>query len=171
MACFLVPAAEAVISTIITKAVQKKEKSENTVVTAESTLERQKSMIPTIHPEKTSDVCADAAYQKTETLGHTGRIPFSRKLKWLNKMLWGGTALLAFEHVWHGEVTPWFPFLTAADSPAGIGEMFHEMATVGTMMAVVVTAVWIGMVAVTGAIEKRAEEADSIVRTNKEHIS
>ena len=86
-------------------------------------------------------------------------------------MLWGGTALLAFEHVWHGEVTPWFPFLTAADSPAGIGEMFREMATVGTMMAVVVTAVWIGMVAVTGAIEKRAEEADSIVRTNKEHIS
>ena len=49
-------------------------------------------------------------------------------------MLWGGTALLAFEHVWHGEVTPWFPFLTAADSPAGIGEMFREMATVGTMM-------------------------------------
>ena len=46
MACFLVPAAEAVISTIITKAVQKKEKSENTVVTAESTLEIQKSMIP-----------------------------------------------------------------------------------------------------------------------------
>ena len=142
MACFIVPAAEAVISTIITKAVQKKEKSENTVFTAESTPERQK-----------------------------GRIPFSRKLKWLNKMLWGGTALLAFEYVWHGEVTPWFPFLTAADSPAGIGEMFREMATVGTMMAVVVTAVWIGMVAVTGAIEKRAEEADSIVRTNKEHIS
>lgn len=142
MACFIVPAAEAVISTIITKAVQKKEKSENTVFTAESTSERQK-----------------------------GRIPFSRKLKWLNKMLWGGTALLAFEHVWHGEVTPWFPFLTAADSPAGIGEMFHEMATVGTMMAVVVTAVWIGMAAVTGAIEKRAEEADTIVRTNKEHIS
>lgn len=142
MACFIVPAAEAVISTIITKAVQKKEKSENTVFTAESTPERQK-----------------------------GRISFSRKLKWLNKMLWGGTALLAFEHVWHGEITPWFPFLTAADSPAGIGEMFHEMATVGTMMAVVVTAVWIGMVAVTGAIEKRAEEADSIVRTNKEHIS
>ena len=45
MACFLVPAAEAVISTIITKAVQKKEKSENTVVTAESTLERHRQSI------------------------------------------------------------------------------------------------------------------------------
>lgn len=97
-------------------------------------------------------------------------MPFSRKLKWLNKMLWGGTALLAFEHVWHGEVTPWFPFLTAADSPTGIGEMLHEMSTVGTMMAVLVTAVWIGMVAVTGVVEKRAEETDSVVRTGKERL-
>ena len=42
-----------------------------------------------------------------------GKIPFSRKLKWLKNMLWGGAALLAYEHVWHGEVVPWFPFLTA----------------------------------------------------------
>lgn len=27
------------------------------------------------------------------------KIPFSRKLKWLNNMLWGGSALLAFEHL------------------------------------------------------------------------
>ncbi|MBR6503754.1 MAG: hypothetical protein IKT15_02125, partial [Firmicutes bacterium] len=40
------------------------------------------------------------------------RIPLSRKLKWLTWMLWGGAALLAFEHIWHGEVVPWFPFLT-----------------------------------------------------------
>ncbi len=40
-------------------------------------------------------------------------LPFTRKLKWLSNMLWGGSALLAFEHVWHGEVVPWFPFLTA----------------------------------------------------------
>jgi len=35
-------------------------------------------------------------------------------LGWLTNMLWGGSLLLAFEHVWHGEETPWFPFLTAA---------------------------------------------------------
>ena len=46
-----------------------------------------------------------------------GKIPFSRKLKWLKNMLWGGAALLAYEHVWHGEVVPWFPFLTAAANP------------------------------------------------------
>ena len=33
-------------------------------------------------------------------------IPWSRKLKWLTYMLWGGAVLLAFEHIWHGEVVP-----------------------------------------------------------------
>ena len=53
------------------------------------------------------------------------RIPFSRKLKWLSWMLWGGAALLAFEHIWHGEVVPWFPFLTAMSNPADKVEMFQ----------------------------------------------
>jgi hypothetical protein len=81
-------------------------------------------------------------------------IPFSHKVKWLNNMLWGGSALLALEHIWHGEVTPWFPFLTAASSPADTAEMLHEMATSGVAMAGIVTAVWVGMVAVTHAMEK-----------------
>ena len=44
-------------------------------------------------------------------------IPLSRKLKWLSNMLLGGSVLLAFEHVWHGEIVPWFPFLTAMSDP------------------------------------------------------
>jgi len=32
------------------------------------------------------------------------------KLSILNALLWGGVILLAVEHVWHGEVTPWLPF-------------------------------------------------------------
>ena len=71
-------------------------------------------------------------------------------------MLWGGSGLLAFEHVWHGEVTPFFPFLTAAGNPADRMEMLHEMATSGVGMAVLVTAVWGGLVAVTGMMERRA---------------
>lgn len=71
-----------------------------------------------------------------------GKILFSKKLKILNSMLWGGSGLLAFEHVWHGEVTPWFPFLTNAANPVDLAEMLHEMATVGTTMALLVTAVW-----------------------------
>ena len=69
-------------------------------------------------------------------------LSWSRRLSWLNKMLWGGTALLALEHVWHGEVVPWPPFLTAMENPADIAPMLHEIATIGVAMAVTVTAVW-----------------------------
>ena len=88
------------------------------------------------------------------------RIPFSRKLKWLSNLLWGGSALLAFEHVWHGEVVPWFPFLTAAANPEDAAEMLHEMATVGVSMAILVTLVWLVMLGVSAVIEKRALKAE-----------
>ena len=82
-----------------------------------------------------------------------GKIRFSEKLGWLNGMLWGGSGLLAFEHLWHGEITPFFPFLTAANDPADTAEMLHEMATSGSAMAVLVTLAWLGVVAVTSKIE------------------
>ena len=50
------------------------------------------------------------------------RIPWSRKLKWLSHMLWGGVILLAFEHVWHGEVVPYFPFLERCRLPVLLPE-------------------------------------------------
>jgi hypothetical protein len=112
MACFIVPATEAVVTTIVQKAVKKKEDS--------------------------------AGIEKT--------LRFSEKLKWLNGMLWGGSGLLAFEHLWHGEITPFFPFLTAANDPADTAEMLHEMATSGTSMAALVTLVWLGVVFVTNRI-------------------
>ena len=90
--------------------------------------------------------------------GHTPEtLPFSRKLKWLTNLLWGGSVLLAFEHVWHGEVVPWFPFLTAAGNPEDAAEMLHEMATAGVTMAVLVTAIWLVMLGVSKVIEKRPE--------------
>ena len=88
----------------------------------------------------------------------TERISFSTKLGWLSKMLWGGSALLAFEHVWHGEVAPYFPFLTAAETAEGARTMLHEMSTTGVSMAVVVTLAWGVMVLVSNAIEKSAEQ-------------
>ena len=125
MACFAVPTVEAIVTTIVAKVVEKRER---------------------------------AAAPRGDA---PGRIPFSRKLKWLNNMLWGGSALLAFEHVWHGEVVPWFPFLTAAGNPEDTAEMLHEMATVGVTMAVFVTVVWLGMVAVSHVVEKRAQKAQT----------
>ncbi|MEM2909954.1 MAG: hypothetical protein QXO01_02645 [Nitrososphaerota archaeon] len=64
------------------------------------------------------------------------------KLWILNALLWGGVILLAVEHVWHAEVVPWPPFLTAMANPVDIPIMLHEMATVGTAMSVVTLAIW-----------------------------
>ena len=83
------------------------------------------------------------------------KVPLSRKLKWLTFMLWGGVILLAYEHVWHGEVVPWFPFLTAMSDPGDAAEMFHEMATVGVTMAVLITVTWLVMCKVSDAIMAR----------------
>ena len=118
MACFTVPAGEAVVTTIVKKVIDKKEIKEGT---------------------------------STPKNG----IPFSRKLKWLTNLLWGGSVLLAYEHVWHGEVKPFFPFLTAMENPADKAEMLHEMGTVGVGMAVLVTAVWIGICVAADVIVKR----------------
>ena len=81
MACFLVPAAEAVITTAAAKVIKSREKEETVKLPL-----------------------ADGSAQEVT------KISFSTKLGWLNKLLWGGSALLAFEHVWHGEVQPFFPF-------------------------------------------------------------
>ncbi len=130
MACFLVPAAEAIATTVAAKIIEKKEKE-----------------------PKELNVSFDGTTVETAS-----KIPFSRKLKWLNRLLWGGSFLLMFEHIWHGEVVPFFPFLSAASNPQDAADMLHEMATAGVLMAVLVTVVWLGMVAVTSLMEKRAEE-------------
>ena len=121
MACFLVPAAEAIVTTIASKAMN-----------------------------KNSTPASEAEAQ----------ITFGSKLNWLNNLLWGGSALLAFEHVWHGEVTPFFPFLTAA-AEGETAEMLMEMGTVGVGMAVLVTGVWAGMVLAAKAIAKRPAKEEA----------
>jgi len=106
MACFLVPAGEAIVTTVVQKVMENKDKKD--------------------------------VGEKVDVIG----LKWSRRLSWLNKMLWGGTMLLALEHVWHREVVPWPPFLTAMENPGDVAPMLHEIATVGVAMAVTVTAVW-----------------------------
>lgn len=101
-------------------------------------------------------VASKTAEKKGPAYKEEERLPFTHKLKWLSNMLWGGSALLAFEHVWHGEVVPWFPFLTAMNDPADTAEMLAEMGSIGVTMAVLITAVWGGMVLVTNSMEKNA---------------
>ena len=50
--------------------------------------------------------------------------------------------------MWHGEVVPYPPFLTAMQSPEEWATALHEMATNGVAMAVVVTATWGGILAI-----------------------
>ena len=84
-----------------------------------------------------------------------GKIPVSIKLGWLTKMLCGGSVLLAFEHIWHGEIVPYFPFLTAASDPVERAEMLREMSTSGVAMALLVTAFWAVICAASEMILKR----------------
>ena len=80
--------------------------------------------------------------------------PFVRRLGWLQKMLFGGSFLLAIEHVWHGEITWKFPFLTAVRD-GNTAEMMHEIATSGVAMAALIAIVWVGMVLVAEVAERR----------------
>ena len=114
MACFLVPAAEAIVVTAAYIAAKKSE---------------QKIQSPKLAEGK--------------ELSHDDvKITWSKRLSWLLGLLWGGVLLLAFEHFWHGEVVPFPPFLSAMASPEDTAEMLHEMSTVGVSMAITVTAVW-----------------------------
>ena len=133
MGWFIVRAAEAVVTTVVAKAVKSKEK-EKEVVTI----------------------------QTDNRMEEAVAIPTSKKIGWLSKMLWGGSGLLAFEHLWHGEVVPFFPFLTAASTKEDAIAMLHEMSTVGTTMCLVVTGVWALMLVAAKSISKKAIVTDTI---------
>lgn len=89
---------------------------------------------------------------------------FVKRRKWLTTMLWGGSALLAFEHIWHGEIVPWFPFLSAAqEGPSAISEMFNEIVTVGVTMAATISLFWVLLVLIAAHIKNKATKAVSNV--------
>ena len=129
MGCFTVPAAEAIITTVAERIIKSKEKK----------------------------MALSGAVNTKADENEAPKISLSTKIGWLNKMLWGGSALLAFEHVWHGEVVPFFPFFTAVKDGNAM-EMLHEMATAGVCMALLVTAAWGIMVGVVSMLEKKAKD-------------
>lgn len=129
MACFVVPAAEAIVVTAAYFAAK--------------------------YSEKKIEAPKLANGNKFEA--EENKITWSKRFSWLLSLLWGGVLLLAFEHFWHGEVVPFPPFLTAMASPEDKAEMLHEMATVGVSMAVTVTAVWGVFCAVAQAMARKAK--------------
>ncbi|TLD87020.1 hypothetical protein [Helicobacter sp. MIT 05-5294] len=74
------------------------------------------------------------------------KISWSRKLGWLVNMLWGGAFLLCIEHIWHGEIVAYPPFLTAMSSPEDTQAMIHEILTIGSAQVALIVAIWAIMV-------------------------
>ncbi|MCL2296109.1 MAG: hypothetical protein FWC29_03395 [Methanomassiliicoccaceae archaeon] len=74
------------------------------------------------------------------------KVPEKYHIEWLNLMIWGSVLALLVEHIWHGEIVPWFPFLTAMSSSGDTVAMLHEMAYIGIPMVLTVTAIWGAMV-------------------------
>ena len=129
MGCFLVPVTEAVVTTVAARVIKSKETKETVNISS-----------------------TDGSVEEVT------KIKFSTKLGWLNKLLWGGSALLAFEHIWHAEVVPFFPFLKA-DEKAETAGILPKIGSTAVIKTVLVTAVWAGMLAVSAVMEKRALRA------------
>ena len=111
--------------------------------------------------EKKEEEVMSSKTTEAVSVHHT---PMSTKLSWLSKMLWGGAFLLLIEHIWHGEVVPYFPFLTAMSSKADTIEILKEMATVGVSMAVLVTAFW-GLICLAVHVKESKESSDTSKET------
>ncbi len=88
------------------------------------------------------------------------KIPAALKISWLNLMLWGGVAMLAIEHIAHGEVVFYPPFLTAMQNPADIPVMLQELATVGGTMTIAIVVVWIILVAITSRMPRVSKQVE-----------
>lgn len=127
MACFVVPAAEAVVVTAAYFVAKHNE---------------QKLEAPKL--------ASEGKFESSEV-----KITWSKRLSWLLGMLWGGVILLAFEHFWHGEVIPYPPYLSAMLSAEDTKTMLQEMSTVGVSMALIVTSAWGVICAVAQAKVKK----------------
>ena len=75
------------------------------------------------------------------------KFPAHWHIGWLTTIIFGGAIGLAVEHIAHGELVPWPPFLTAMSSPADTAAMLHEMAWVGIPMTLALVLAWAVMVA------------------------
>ena len=80
------------------------------------------------------------------------KVPEKYHMNWLNSMMWGGVVMLAVEHIAHGEVVLYPPFLTA-----GLSEVWPEMMRVGIPMTLSVFLIWGVMVAIAAIASKRVK--------------
>ncbi len=93
-------------------------------------------------------VSKKALQRKEQSLGsqNDSKISWSRKIGWLINLLLGGAFLLAIEHIWHGEIVAFPPFLTALSSPDDTQTMIYEILTVGSAQVALIVAIWAVMI-------------------------
>ena len=133
MACFTVPLVESVVLTVAKKIVFR--------CNADSVI-------------KEADEAMAAKNHKIAML--------KEKLGILEKMLYGGSFLLAVEHLYHGEISLVPPFLTAMKNPAEIPAMLHEMATVGVGMALLTTVVWAAGIGISALLKNLKKKSSTL---------
>jgi len=87
------------------------------------------------------------------------------KLDVLTTMMLGGSLVLALEHVWHGELVPWPPFLTAMANPEDIPTMINEILTAGSLMSIAVTSTWLVILTGVKLNELKIARIQQTIRT------
>ena len=91
-------------------------------------------------------------------------VKWSKKLAYLELVLFSGSFVLAAEHMIHGEVVPFPPFLTAAANPSDAAEMLTEMGTVGVTMLAILLVAWATGVFVVDLIKYRKRKAQTVLK-------
>ena len=93
------------------------------------------------------------------------KIPLKYHLDWLITMLWGGVVMLVVDHIAHGEVILYPPFLTALKNPADIPAMLHEIATIGLTMTIAIIGVWGVMILIANKAIKVSKNKSQVITT------
>ena len=97
--------------------------------------------------------------KKNPEFASKDRLVTSKELGALELTMFGGSFLLAGEHVLHDEVIFTFPFLTAVRDGDTL-EMLQEMGTIGVGMLAILVAAWFGGVLLVRYLKKKkAKEA------------
>lgn len=143
MACVLVPIVEAVLVKTAELVLLQKEKREEAKgfgkdLSAYSFKERNISFRK---GEDSIGFRKEEDFSVKEALPEGG-LSLRKKLHLLSNFLFSGSILLVFEHFWHGEIVPFFPFLTGAKTAEDTIAMLQEMSTVGVSMALLLTGMW-----------------------------
>lgn len=167
MACVAVPIVEGILVKMAEWILVQKERKEEARIKAikgevngKILMNGEKSYSFELKNENFPDEEKDSSLKPS---GARSGLSLRKKLHLLSNFLFSGSILLVFEHFWHGEIVPFFPFLTGARSPEDTYTMLQEMSTVGVSMALLITVIWaIYCFVVERKLQKEGEKNASI---------